>query len=119
MLERLHSQATRETIVQPFVRAIEARGVPAGRVRWRNTLRPALRPVLTIYGVVVGSLLSGSFVVEMVTAWPGLGRLMFDALRSRDVYLVAGCTIAGSLFLSIATVAADVALAAIDPRVRE
>ena len=49
----------------------------------------------SVYGLVVGTLLSGSFAVEMVTSWPGLGRLMLDALRARDVYLVAGCAATG------------------------
>ena len=65
---------------------------------------------------VVGTVLSGSFAVEIVTAWPGLGRLMLDALRARDVYLVAGCAATGALFLAVGTLIADVALAAVDPR---
>ena len=67
-------------------------------------------------GIVVGTVLSGSFAVEIVTAWPGLGRLMLDALRARDVYLVAGCAATGALFLAAGTLLADVALAAVDPR---
>jgi peptide/nickel transport system permease protein len=66
-------------------------------------------------GLIVGSLLSGSFAVEIVTAWPGLGRLMFDALRARDVYLVAGCAAAGSAFLALGTLLSDAALTAVDP----
>jgi peptide/nickel transport system permease protein len=73
--------------------------------------------VASIYGLVVGTLLSGSFVVEIITAWPGLGRLMLDALRSRDVYLVAGCAAAGAIFLAIGTLVSDLALGVIDPRV--
>jgi peptide/nickel transport system permease protein len=75
--------------------------------------------VIAIYGLVVGTLLSGSFMVEIITAWPGLGRLTYDALRGRDVYLVAGCAAAGAVFLAIGSVISDVAQAAIDPRVRE
>ena len=72
----------------------------------------------SIFGLVFGSLLSGSFVVEIVTSWPGLGRLMFDALRSRDMYLVAGCAAAGGVFLAVGALVSDAALAAIDPRLR-
>jgi peptide/nickel transport system permease protein len=72
-----------------------------------------------MYGLVVGSLLSGSFVVEMVTAWPGLGRLMLDGLRGRDAYLVAGCAAAGTLFLAFGTLLSDAALAFVDPRSRQ
>ena len=67
---------------------------------------------------MIGSLFSGSFVVEVVTSWPGLGRLMFDALRARDLYLVAGCAATGAVFLAVGTLIADVLLAIADPRVR-
>ena len=86
---------------------------------WRHALPLAARPVVAVYGLVVGSLLSGSFAVEIVTAWPGLGRLMFDALRARDVFLVAGCATVGAMVVAGANLAADLALAALDPRTRE
>jgi len=119
MFERLQSQAMSETVSQPFVLATIARGVPFSRVIWRDALKAALHPTAAVYGLAVGTLLSGSFVVEVVTAWPGLGRLMLDALNARDVYLVAACAGAGSLFLACATLLSDVALAAVDPRVRD
>ena len=77
---------------------------------------PPLRPIASIYGLVVGTLLSGSFAVETITAWPGLGQLMLGALRARDVYLVAGCAAAGSVFLAVGTLMSDAMLAAVDPR---
>jgi len=117
MFERLQSQAMSETVGQPFVLATFARGVPIGRVLWRDALKNALRPVASIYGLVVGTLLSGSFAVEVITAWPGLGGLMLGALRARDVYLVAGCAAAGSLFLAIGTLLSDAMLAIVDPRI--
>ncbi len=119
MFERLQSQAIADVIDQPFVLATLARGVPRRRVVWRDGLKAALRPIAAVYGLVIGTLLSGSFAVEMVTAWPGLGRLMLDALRARDVYLVAGCAAAGSVFLALGTLVSDIALAAIDPRATE
>jgi len=118
MFERLQSQAMSETVGQPFVLATFARGVPITRVVWRDALKNALRPVASIYGLVVGTLLSGSFAVETVTAWPGLGQLMLGALRARDVYLVAGCAAAGSIFLAVGTLMSDAALAFVDPRVK-
>ena len=75
--------------------------------------------MLAIYGVMIGSLFSGSFIVEVVTAWPGLGRLMFDALVARDLYLVAGCAAAGAAFLALGTWVADALLAVTDPRVSQ
>jgi peptide/nickel transport system permease protein len=119
MLERLQSQAMSEVIGEPFVLATLARGVPRSRVVWRSALKPALRPVAAIYGLIVGSLLSGSFVVEVITAWPGLGSLMLDALRSRDVYVVTGCAGTGALFLACGTLVSDLALGIVDPRASE
>ena len=119
MFERLQAQAIGDVVGEPFVIAALARGVPRSRVVWRDALKAALRPVASVYGLVVGSLLSGSFAVEMITTWPGLGRLMFEALRARDVYLVAGCAAAGSVFLAFGTLLSDAALALVDPRARE
>jgi peptide/nickel transport system permease protein len=116
-LERLQSQAMADAISQPFTLAALARGVPRGRVVWRHGLRASLTPVVSVYGYVIGGLLSGSLIVEVVTAWPGLGRLMYDAIRARDLYLVAGCAAAGSLFLAAGSLASDLALAWADPRV--
>jgi peptide/nickel transport system permease protein len=118
MLERLQSQSMAHAAGEPFVLAALARGVPLGRVIWRDALRLALQPVAAVYGFVIAGLLSGSFIVEIVTAWPGLGRLMYDALRARDLYLVAGCAAAGAVFLAIGSLVSDTALAAADPRVR-
>ena len=119
MLERLQSQAMREVIDEPFVLATLARGVPRSRIVWRGALKAALRPVAAVYGLIIGTLLSGSFAVEVITAWPGLGSLMLQALRTRDIYLVAGCAGAGAVFLACGTLVSDFALAAVDPRARE
>ena len=119
VLERLQSQAIGEVIHAPFVLATLARGVPRSRVVWHSALKPALRPVAPVYGLIVGSLLSGSFVVEVITAWPGLGSLMLDALRARDVYLVTGCAGTGALFLACGTLVSDLALGVVDPRASE
>jgi peptide/nickel transport system permease protein len=88
-------------------------------VIWRGALKAALRPVASIYGLIVGTLLSGSFAVEVITAWPGLGTLMLGALRTRDVYLVAGCAGAGAVFLAFGTLVSDIALGLVDPRASE
>lgn len=119
MFERLQAQAIAETVGQPYILATLARGVPRSRVIWRDALKGALRPIAAVYGLVIGTLLSGSFAVETITAWPGLGRLMLDALRARDVYLIAGCAAAGAVFLAVGTLVSDAALAAVDPRAIE
>ena len=118
-LERLQVQAMSEVIDEPFVLATLARGVPRSRIVWRGALKAALKPIAAVYGLVIGTLLSGSFAVEVITAWPGLGTLMLQALRARDIYLVAGCAGAGALFLAFGTMVSDVGLALVDPRARE
>jgi peptide/nickel transport system permease protein len=116
-LERLQSQALNEALQRPTVTAALARGIPTSRVIWRHAWRLSLGPILAIYGVMIGSLFSGSFAVEIATSWPGLGELMRQALLSRDTYLVAGCAAAGALFLAAGVLGADVLHAAIDPRI--
>jgi peptide/nickel transport system permease protein len=117
--ERLQAQAMTETIHQPFIVAALARGVSWRKLLIDHAWRASLRSMCAIYGLAIGALLSGSFVVEYVTAWPGLGRLMYEALRARDIYLVAGCAAMGGVFLAIGSVVADLLLFAADPRVRE
>ncbi len=118
-LERLQSRAMEDALAEPSIRAALARGCSVRRVVWRHALRLSLQPVLAIYGVIVGSVLSGSFAVEIVTSWPGLGALMYEGLVARDLYLVAGCAAAGSIFLATGILLSDVALALADPRVEE
>jgi peptide/nickel transport system permease protein len=118
-LERLQSQSMREALVEPCILAAVARGVPKGRVIWRHALRLSLKPVLAIYGITIGGVLSGSFAVEVVMSWQGLGDLMYEALKGRDLYLVAGCAAAGSAGLAAGILLSDVALAVVDPRVEE
>jgi len=117
--ERLQSQALGETLHLPFVLAASARGVSERTAILRHAWPASLRAICAVYGIVIGAVLSGSFVVEYVTTWPGLGRLMYEALKARDIYLVAGCAAMGAGLLAVGTLIGDLMLAAIDPRVRE
>src|SRR4029434_3856051 len=117
--ERLQSQTMTEAVHQPFVLAAIARGVPARRVLLRHAWPSSVRPICAVYGLAIGALLSGSFIVEFVTAWPGLGRLTLEALRGRDVYLVAACAATGAAFLALGTLVGALLVAAADPRVRQ
>ncbi len=117
-LERLQSEAIESASHESFVAASRARGVDRMRSILRHAWPVSLRPVLGLYGVMIGTLFSGSFVVEIVTSWPGLGQLMFNALRARDLFLVAGCAATGAFFLAAGTVISDLLLAYTDPRVR-
>ena len=116
-LERLQSQSIADALALPSTLAARARGIHGARLLWRHGWRQSLAPVLAIYGIIVGSLFSGSFAVEIVTSWPGLGALMLQALMVRDTYLVAGCAAAGATFLALGVLAADLVHALVDPRV--
>jgi peptide/nickel transport system permease protein len=117
-LERLQSQAIAKAVREPFVTASRARGLDHAQAVLRHAWPVSLRSVLGLYGVMIGSLFSGSFVVEVVTSWPGLGRLMYDALKARDLYLVAGCAASGAFFLAAGTWVAEALMAIADPRLR-
>jgi peptide/nickel transport system permease protein len=115
-LERLQSRAIAEALRNPSILAARARGVPSRRLIWRHALRLSLKPVLAVYGITIGALISGSFVVEYVMTWPGLGRLMYEAIITRDTNLVAGCAAASTAFLSFGILISDVLLSMVDPR---
>ena len=118
-LERMQSMAIQEALMSPCIAAARARGVTSRRAIWVHAWRLSLRPIVGVLGIVAGTVLSGSFVVEYVMAWPGLGDLMYQALLSRDIYLAAGCAATGAAFLAAALVAADIALTIVDPRIME
>jgi peptide/nickel transport system permease protein len=117
VLERLQSRAISRASDEAFVRAARARGLSSEAAQLKHGWPGSIGPVLGLYGVLIGTLFSGSFVVETITTWPGLGRLLYDALRARDLYLVAGSAAAGAVFLALGTLLADLLHAAADPRV--
>jgi peptide/nickel transport system permease protein len=115
--ERLQAQALGRALGEPAIHAARARGIPESVVVGRHAWRLSLKPVAAVIGLAFGTLLSSSFVVEIVTAWPGLGRLTYDALMHRDLQLVAGCAAAGTLLLAVGLFAADALIGWSDPRV--
>jgi peptide/nickel transport system permease protein len=117
-LERIQQAAVAEGTAARHVLAASARGVGLGRWLWRALWRPTASPVASVLGLAAGTLLSGSLAVELVTAWPGLGRLMFDALATRDVPLAAGCGAAAAAFLAVWSTLGDLLAWWLDPRLR-
>ena len=81
-------------------------------------MRPGLNPVLSISGPMLGGILSGSLVLEVIFAWPGLGQITYDALFNSDLFLLAGCVLGSSFLLVVGNLLADFALMALDPRTR-
>lgn len=117
MLERVQSQAIAQALAEPSMTAALARGLSYRQMLWRHAWRLGAKPVAALAGLIAGTLLSGSFAVELVTSWPGLGRLTYDALINRDIYLAAGSAAAAAVFLEFGIVASDLLLAAVDPRI--
>jgi ABC-type dipeptide/oligopeptide/nickel transport system permease component len=117
--ERLQSRALAEVSSAACLRAAAGRGVAGYVVTWKHAWRLALPPVASLGGVIAGALLGGALSVEVITAWPGLGRLAFEALLSRDGPLVAGCAAMTVLVVSGAALASDLIVAWADPRTRE
>lgn len=101
-----------------FIRAARASGIPERQLLWRHALRNALVPVLTVMGVLLPSLVGGAVLVERVFAWPGMGRVLVDAVAFRDYPLVVGTVLVTSIGVVLATVLADLAVAWADPRLR-
>ena len=117
-VERLQAAAVHDALREPCIRAALARGVPDTRAIWNHAFRLSLKPVLAVFGIIVGTVLSGSLVVEIIMQWPGVGDLMYQALVSRDLHLAGGCAATASACLAVGVLLSDVALAAVDPRVR-
>jgi peptide/nickel transport system permease protein len=104
---------------EPFVAAARARGLTPRRVLFGHALRAATAPLAQLVGFSLGGLLSGSLAVEVVFAWPGMGRVVFDALAARDYpVLVAGAALSAVAVIA-ASALAELAHAALDPRVRD
>ena len=116
------AQLTRAQVVaameQDWVRTARALGVPEARVRRRHVLRNALLAVLTYFGPLLATLLTGSFVVEGIYAIPGMGRFFVTAVQNRDYPLVLGVTLVYGALIVLANLAVDLAYAWLDPRIR-
>jgi len=116
---RLVRAGVADAMAQDYVVAALARGSSRRRALWRHALPNALLPVITLLGLILPGLLSGSVIVERIFAWPGLGRLYFDAILSRDYPVVLGLSLLGAVATLVCTLLADLASAAADPRVRD
>lgn len=114
---RLTRAAMLEVASQDFVRTARAKGVPEGAVQRRHILRNALLPVITVAGIQLGQLVGGSILVETVFAWPGIGRLAFDALLARDYQILLGVFLVTSVMVLAFNLLTDLLYVLIDPRV--
>ena len=117
----VYARLTRATMLevqdQDFVKTARAKGVPEGRITRAHVLRNALLPVITFAGIQAGQLVGGSILVETVFAWPGIGRLAFEALLARDYAVLLGVFFCTSVIVVLFNLMTDLLYALIDPRV--
>jgi len=102
-----------------FVSAARARGLGWRQAELRHALRAALLPVVALFGLAIPGILGGSVAIEVLFAWPGLGRLAYQAVLARDTPLILGCTCVASVLVVAGGLLADLLSAALDPRARE
>lgn len=107
-----------DTLRENFVTAARARGLPERNVVLKHAARNAINPLITVFGLSLAGLLSGTALVEAVTAWPGLGRLILEAVQSRDIYLVMGAFVNAAVLLLLGNLVGDILLALTDPRIK-
>lgn len=116
---RLARASMIEVLAEDFVRTARAKGAGERRVICHHALRNAILPVLTMLGLQSSALLGGSIVVETVFAWPGLGQLSFEAIKSRDLPVLLGVLLFSGVLVVLANMLVDLAQARIDPRVAD
>jgi peptide/nickel transport system permease protein len=107
-----------EVLRLDYVTTARAKGLPESAVVMKHALRNALNPMITLFGYTLGGLVSGSFVAEVIFAWPGLGRITLEAIQSHDQYLVLGAVLMASSVLVLGNLVSDLLLVAVDPRIR-
>jgi peptide/nickel transport system permease protein len=100
-----------------YVTTARSKGLSEPVVVLKHALRNALNPMITLFGYTLGALVSGSFIVEIIFSWPGLGRITLDALLTQDQYLVMGGELMASVVLIGGNLIADLLLVVADPRI--
>ncbi len=107
-----------EVMRQDYVRTARSKGLAERVVLTKHVLRNAINPLITIFGFELGGLLGGTAILENVIGWPGLGQLILSSVLSKDLYVVMGSLLIGSVTLVLGNLTADVLLALTDPRIR-
>lgn len=115
---RLTRSTMLEVMGEDYIRTARAKGLLERRVIYRHTLRSALTPVVSQFGIDVGTLLGGAILTEQVFSMPGLGYTVVNAIGQQDLPVVIGITIVATVAVVVANIVVDVAYAVLDPRVR-
>ncbi|MYE00970.1 MAG: ABC transporter permease, partial [Alphaproteobacteria bacterium] len=115
---RLIRSSMLETLDSEFVKLARIKGVSETAIVWKHCLRNALIPVLSLWGVFMGGLVTGAIVTETVFAWPGIGRLTYEAVIFRDYPLLQAVIIMDAIFILFINLLVDILYAYVDPRIR-
>ena len=118
ILTRMVRTAMLEELGQDYIRTARAKGLNERAVLWRHALPNALVPIVTVVGLQFGALLAGAIVTEKIFSWPGLGRLVVDAISNRDYALVQGCLLSIGLTYVLVNLLTDVVYRWVNPRMR-
>jgi len=100
-----------------FIRVARAKGLSQGRVAFKHVLRNAMLPVVTLFGLQLGTMLAGAVVVESVFSWPGIGPLVFEAVLGRNFPVVMGVLLFSSILVVTANLVVDLIYMRLDPRI--
>lgn len=106
-----------EVLSLEYIVAARAKGLPESAIAWRHAVPNAILPVVTLAGIQFGHLLGGSILIETVFGWPGLGRLVFDALLQRDTNVLLGILFVSSVVVVVANLLVDLLYGFLDPRI--
>jgi peptide/nickel transport system permease protein len=118
VLSRYVRNSMFEALGQDYIRTARAKGLAERVVFWRHALPNALLPVITVMGLSLPGLISGSVIIETIFAWPGMGRLAWEATTGYDYPVVMGVSFMAALLTVLGNLAADLGLAALDPRIK-
>lgn len=119
ILTRMVRTAMLEELGQDYIRTARAKGLPERTVVYKHALRNAMIPVLTVIGLQFGAMLAGAVVTETIFAGPGVGRLLIQAITTRDYLLVQGCILAIGLTYIAVNLLTDVLYSLANPRIRQ
>ncbi|GGL99238.1 ABC transporter permease [Deinococcus aerophilus] len=118
VLTRYLRSSLSETLAQDYVRTAHAKGLPAGRVISKHALKNALIPFLTAFGLQLGGLLGGAVITEQIFSIPGFGRLLVDAVFTRDLPVIQAVVLVSAVAVFLVSFLVDLGYAAVDPRIR-
>ena len=118
VIARLSRSAMLEVLRQDFIRTARAKGVNERGVIWRHALKAAMVSIIPVLGIQAGFVLSGAVYIEIVFQWPGVGRMLVDAILKRDILMVQGGVVFVAACYVLFNIAVDVAQSLLDPRIK-